>query len=289
MMGLYIYSVIETGEEKAFDAVPMAHHPTGNERPATGDRQHGVYTICHNGLAAVVSDVEMREYPLTRENMLAHQRVNEAVMRDYVVLPVKFCTIAESRGLIVEKLLEGKRDELLSKLRYLADKREFSLKVLWKEMPLVFVAIVEENPAIKKLKLKLEKVDPNRQPASTASVRGRLRTALPDGGGFACPYNRTRDGFIEIGEMVKQALDEKKEAVGSVVYDRLAALAIEAKKNPLYGDKMPLNAVFLVARDREADLDKEINHLAEENAGSMDWKYVGPTPAANFVEIVVTW
>jgi hypothetical protein len=220
-----------------------------------------VYTLCHNGLAAVVSQVEIREYPLTRENMLAHQRVNEAVMKDFVVLPVRFCTIAESMKPVVEKLLDGKREELLSKLEYLADKREFGLKVFWKEMPQVFSAIVRENPAIQKLKLRLEKADPN----------------------------RARDGFIEIGEMVKQALEEKKEAVGGEMYDRLARLAVEAKKNPPYGDRMPLNAVFLVARDREADLDGEINRLAEENAGSMEWRYVGPTPAANFVEIVVTW
>lgn len=250
MMGLYIYSVIETGEERTFDAVPIGGAENGR-----------VYTVCHNGLAAVVSVVAVREYPLTRENMLAHQRVNEAVMKEFVVLPVKFCTITESKDLIVEKLLEGKRDELLSKLNYLSDKKEFSLKVLWKEMPQVFAAIVEENPAIKKLKARLEKADPN----------------------------RARDRFIEVGEMVKQALDEKKEAVGGVMYDRLAKLAVEAKKNQLYGDKMPLNAVFLVSAAHEADLDREINTLAEENSGSMDWKYVGPTPAANFVEIVVTW
>lgn len=250
MMGLYIYSVIKTDEKKTFDAVPIG-----------GVENCGVYTVCHNGLSAVVSNVEAKEYPLTRENMLAHQRVNEAVMKDFVVLPVRFCTITESRDLIVEKLLDFKRDELRTKLEYLSDKREFSLKVLWKEMPQVFAAIVGENPAIKRLKLKLEKADPN----------------------------RARDGFIEIGEMVKQALDEKKEAVGGVMYDRLASLAVEAKKNPLYGDKMPLNAVFLVSAAREADLDREINQLAEENAGSMDWKYVGPAPAANFVEIVVVW
>lgn len=251
--GLYIYSVIKCPEERTFDASPIGG--------ANGNEERRIYTICHNGLAAVVSDVAVKEYPLTRENMLAHQKVNEAVMKEFVVLPVKFCTISESKDLIVKKLLDFKRDELLTKLEYLSDKREFSLKVLWKEMPQVFASIVEENPAIKKFKQKLEKVNPN----------------------------RARDGFIEIGEMVKQALDEKKDAVGGVMYDRLAALAVEAKKNPLYGDKMPLNAVFLVANNREADLDREINQLAEENAGSMDWKYVGPTPAANFVEIVVAW
>ena len=247
--GIYIYSVIECGKDRIFDAVPI------------GGVASPVYTICHNGLAAVVSDSEIKEYPITRENMIAHQRVNEVVMKEFVVLPVKFCTIAEGKELIVKKLMVEKSEELASKLKYRVDKQEFGLKVFWKEMPQVFAAIVEENPPIKKLKLKLEKADPR----------------------------RARDGFIEIGGMVKEALDDKKEAVGGVVYDRLAKLAVEAKKNQLYGDKMPLNAVFLVARSKEKELDTEINKLAVENAGTMDWKYVGPTPAANFVEIVVTW
>lgn len=269
-LGQYIYAVIECGDERIFDAVPIGvpsllssscQTDGGQAKGKDGEGGSGVYTICHNGLAAVVSNSEVKDYKLTRENMLAHQKVNETVMKEFVVLPVKFCTIAEDKDLIVKKLLDEKRDELLSKLKYLSDKQEFGLKVLWKEMSLVYAAIVEENPAIKKFKLRLEKVDPG----------------------------KSRDGLIEIGEMVKQALEDKKEVVGGVVYDRLAKLAVEAKKNPLYGDKMPLNAAFLVARDKEKELDDEINKLAEENSGTMDWKYVGPTPAANFVEIVVTW
>lgn len=286
-MGYYIYSVIECNDERTFDAVPIGvaeeagskKQETGSKKQEAGSRKQdnyascivhpasclmphaSVYTICHNGLAAVVSDSEVKEYQLTRENMLAHQKVNEAVMKEFVVLPVKFCTIAEGKALIIKKLLDEKKDELASKLKYLSDKQEFGLKVFWKEMALVYAAIVEENPPIKRLKHKLTKADPK----------------------------RARDGFIEIGEMVKQALDDKKEAVGGVVYERLAKLAVEAKKNPPYGDKMPLNAVFLVKKDKEEQLDSEINKLAEENTGTMDWKYVGPTPAANFVEIVVTW
>lgn len=257
IIGYYIYSVIECHEDRVFDAVPIGDRHEGSQTTQPSP----VYTICHNGLAAVVSDSEVREYPLTRENMLAHQKVNEVVMKEFVVLPVKFCTIAEDKNLIIKKLLDEKKDELASKLKYLSDKQEFGLKVMWKEMPQVYTAIVEENPPIKKLKVWLEKAGPK----------------------------KTRDGFIEIGEMVKNALDEKKEAVGGVVYDRLAKLAVEAKKNQLYGDKMLLNAVFLVEKTKENELDLEINKLAEENVGTMTWKYVGPTPAANFVEIVVTW
>lgn len=267
-MGQYIYSVIECNEERIFDAVPIGsmkqeagNTKQDNHASCVVPHASSVYTICHDGLAAVVSDSEVREYPLTRENMLAHQKVNEVVMKEFVVLPVKFCTIAENPELIVGRLLDAKRDELESKLEYLNGKNEFGLKVIWREMSDVFSAIVEENREIKGFKMELERMDPA----------------------------RARDGLIEIGHMVKDALDAKKEAVGGVVYERLAGLAVESKKNEPYGDRMLLNAVFLVKNSKEEDLSVEINKLAQENVSTMDWRYVGPTPAANFVEIVVTW
>ena len=256
--GHYIYSVIATNEDRTFDAVPIGCHC---EEPQATKQSSAVYTISHNGLACVVSDSEIKEYPLSRENMLAHQRVNEIVMKEFVVLPVKFCTIAENSDLIFERLLKSKREELISKLEYLKSKNEFGLKVLWKEMPLVFASIATENAQIKKMKERLEKMDPV----------------------------RARDGMIEVGQMVKNALEAKKDDVGGLVFDRLAKLCKESKKNDVYGDRMLLNAVFLVERPKEKILDDEINRLADEYAGTMDWKYVGPTPAANFVEIVVSW
>lgn len=269
-IGQYIYSVIACSEEKTFDAQPIGG--TGSTKQEAGNTKQNnhascimppasCYTICHNGLAAVVSNSPVCEYPLTRENMIAHQRVNEVVMNNFVCLPVKFCTIAENKDIIINRLLNAKRDELLSKLEYLKNKNEFGLKVLWKEMPLVFSSILEENPQIKRMKERLARMTPT----------------------------NAREGMIEIGQLVKNALDTKKEIVGGIVFDRLARFAIESKKNDAYGDRMLLNAVFLVERTKEKALDNEINRLADEYIGTMDWKYVGPTPAANFVEIVVTW
>ena len=263
-MGKYIYSVIAVDEELTFDAVPIGYNceePSGYLPAGKQAKQSSVYTVHHNGLAAVISDSPVKEYPLTRKNMLAHQRVNEFVMKNHVVLPVKFCTIADDPDIIIKRLLVAKREELLSKFDYLKNKGEFSLKVLWKEMPKVFSSIVEENIRIKRMKEKLEKLDPM----------------------------RARSGLIEIGQMVKNALESKKEMVSGPMYKRLIALAVEEKQNDVYGDRMVLNAAFLVERSKEALLDQAVNSLADEYAGTMDWKYVGPAPAANFVEIVVSW
>jgi len=44
--------------------------------------------VHHRDLAAVVSDTPTEVFDATRENVLAHERVNEAVMRKHTVIPM---------------------------------------------------------------------------------------------------------------------------------------------------------------------------------------------------------
>ena len=58
----------------------------------------------YRDLAAVVSDVPLGILDSTRENVLAHERVNEIVMRDHTVIPMSFGTIFKTRDDIVQLL-----------------------------------------------------------------------------------------------------------------------------------------------------------------------------------------
>jgi hypothetical protein len=51
-----------------------------------------VYTVQHDDLAAVVSDTPIVIYDPTRENVLAHEFVNETVMKEHTVIPMSFGT-----------------------------------------------------------------------------------------------------------------------------------------------------------------------------------------------------
>jgi len=52
---------------------------------------------------------------------------------------------------------------------------------------------------------------------------------------------------------------------------------------------MVLNAAFLVKEARQADFDEAVKWLDEEMGKRIIFKYVGPVPPYNFVNIVVTW
>ena len=52
---------------------------------------------------------------------------------------------------------------------------------------------------------------------------------------------------------------------------------------------MITNTSFLVRNECEKGFDDSVNELAAQHDGRIKFKYVGPVPPCNFVEIVVTW
>src|SRR5687768_8434450 len=107
--GLYVYCIIRSAEPRSFGGIGIG-----------GDKR--VYTIGHQDLAAVVSDTPIRIYDPTRENVLAHEFVNETVMKDHTVLPMSFGTIFRTGEDIVEllkstaKALEDVLDKMQGKI-----------------------------------------------------------------------------------------------------------------------------------------------------------------------------
>jgi len=52
---------------------------------------------------------------------------------------------------------------------------------------------------------------------------------------------------------------------------------------------MVLNAAFLVDEARQVEFDAAVERLDQEMGKRLIFKYVGPVPPYNFVNIVVTW
>src|SRR5436305_12922824 len=86
----YVYCIIETDEARSFG--PMG----------IGGRGDDVYTVHYNGLAAVVSNTPIVVYDPTRENVFAHEQVNETVMREFTVLPMAFGALFRTENDIIE-------------------------------------------------------------------------------------------------------------------------------------------------------------------------------------------
>src|ERR1043166_1676445 len=83
--GKYVYCIIRSDRPREFGAIGIG----GGQR---------VYTVGFNNLAAVVSDTPIVIYDPTRENVLAHEFVNETVMREHTVIPMSFGTVLDRKS-----------------------------------------------------------------------------------------------------------------------------------------------------------------------------------------------
>src|SRR5437588_417121 len=90
---------------------------------------------------------------------------------------------------------------------------------------------------------------------------------------------------MQLGRLIDAALSEQADAYIRDVYSVLRDTAVASRANKPIGDKMIMNAAFLVERDREAEFDSKVNELAAKYEGKCSFKYTGPWPPYNFVHI----
>jgi len=240
--GKYIYCIIGTPEPKAFGPLGI------------GGRGDELHTVCVDGIAAIVSDSPIKKYPVSRENTIAHEKAIEKVMEGYVVLPVRFGTIAEDEAK-VRRILEKESDRFKEKLDEMKGKKEMGLKAIFDEN--VYKDILEKYGQIGSLKKKVASLPPEKT-----------------------YYQR-----MEIGKMVETALDKEKEICREDILNNLSPLALEVKTNSLYGERMIVNEAFLVKKQKETEFDQRVNGLADKYGDRVKFKYVGTIPPFNFVNL----
>ena len=241
--GKYLYCIIKEKKPREFNVLGIE-----------GGR---VYLISQGELSVVVSDAEIKEYPISRENTLTHQKVIEEVMKEYDVLPMSFGTIAESEKDIKKKILKPRAKEFLNALGKIKGKVELNLKAIWLDMSSVFQEIIKENKEIQIAK------------NETSKISGIRRT------NFA----------IEIGKIVASALEEKKEREAGEILKPLKKIAEDFKENKAQLDQIIFNTAFLVSKEKEKEFDKEVSILGKRYSGRIKFLYVGRLPPFNFLEL----
>ncbi len=243
--GKYIYCIIATKELRTFGPLGIG---------ARGDE---LYTILFDDIAAVVSNSPIISYSISRDNMLAHERAIEEVMKEYTVLPVRFATITEDEEK-VRKILEIEHDRFVDLLKNMEGKKELGLKAIFKE-EIIYKEILEKYEDIRRLKEAIS----SEPPAKTY-------------------YQR-----MEIGRKVEAALQKEKDIYKEGILNTLSPLAQDTKVNTPYGELMIISAAFLVEKCREAEFDQNVQALADKSGNKIKFKYTGTLPPFNFVNLVI--
>ena len=73
------------------------------------------------------------------------------------------------------------------------------------------------------------------------------------------------------------------------ILSRIKPYVYKTRTNKIVSDRMVLNAAFLVDRAHGPEVDGAVRKLDEECNDRLMFKYVGPVPPYNFVNIVVNW
>jgi Mg2+ and Co2+ transporter CorA len=239
--GKYVYCIIESVEPLRFGPIGVGADPSD------------VYTVHYKNLAAVVSDAPLEVLDSTRENVLAHERVNETVMHEHTVIPMSFGTIFKTREDIVE-LLRSAAEAFGDVLNKMQNKLEFGLKVLWDREQAVR-EVENEDEDISRLKKEI-----SGQKGPTYFAR------------------------MQYGRLIDSALQARSERYVADILDHLRDVSVASRINKPIGDKMIMNAAFLIARDQEAAFDARVKLIATR-FDKLTFKYTGPWPPYNFVNI----
>ena len=215
-----------------------------------------VYTLNHQQIAAIVSDIGFSEIDPTRKNVQAHTLVQDNLLKEYTLLPMAFGMVAAGAD-EVQTLLEKNYQGLAGELSRLAGNVEVELKLYW-DQETIIKEIQSENREFSGIKEKF----------NTASSLLEKRNLL-----------------IEAGKMVDSILLAWKSKYADMVFNVLKELSHQAKVNNPVGLKNFLNASFLIDKTRESNFKEQVYNLDSKFQGKVNFKYVGPMPPYNFVEL----
>jgi hypothetical protein len=239
--GKYVYCVIRSDQ-------PLNFGPLG-----LGPEPAEVHTIHFRDICAVVSNTPMVVQDPTRENVLAHQRVNETVMQKHTVIPMSFGTVFKTDDDIME-LLRSAYDAFSDVLNKMQEKFEFGLKVLW-DRDQIIREIEEEDEDIRRLKSEISS-----QKGSTYFAR------------------------MQYGRLIDAALQSRTERYVAEIFTSLRSVSVASRSNKPIGDRMIMNAAFLVSREMEQPFDARVKEIGQQY-DKLTFKYTGPWPPYNFVNI----
>lgn len=216
-------------------------------------QENEVYTVHHSNVAMVVTQVNGEVLP-ERENLFAHQQIISEVMKHYCLIPMSFGNVfhSEQDVLLITKHLNDEFEKLFALLE---NKMEVGLKVIakkdWIEQEMKQETDLNEWKASKK------------DLSSPSSLYDQIR----------------------VGELAQNFVLRLQAEVEEQIYTPLLELAEAGKQNNTIPGKILLNAAYLLDREKESIFDEKVNELYEKWKDKVDFKYTGPWPAYNFVNI----
>ncbi|RFU39090.1 hypothetical protein DZF91_24240 [Actinomadura logoneensis] len=217
-----------------------------------------VRVVSHDGLAALTSDLPTGRPLGQRADLMAHQRVLQALVEGGTpVLPFRFGAALADADAVRGELLESNTDRLTEVLDGIDGRIAVRVKGTY-DQDAVLREVLTEDPEI-------------------AELSARLRE-VPEEAADAVHFDRVR-----LGEMIVNALHARRERDGERLLSALAPLAQAVVAHDPARDEDVLDASMLVTEAKRAEFEKAVESLSEEHGDRIRLRMVGPLPPYDFV------
>ncbi|ATW51306.1 GvpL/GvpF family gas vesicle protein [Streptomyces peucetius] len=237
-MAVYVYSITSDRHPLRLDGLDGVGEPAAPLRK-----------VVAGPLCAVVSDAPEGLRP-KRRDVAAHQAVQERLMADGTVLPLRFGLTAPDDG-AVQEALEKRAAEYTERLDALRDCVEYNLKALQQEEALLR-EILQESETAQQL---------------NAEIRGG---------------NTSPDLPLRLGELVADEVQARQESLASGVIEALRPFARDLSISQPTGDDF-VNVSFLVEEDQEELFLTTEMSVSNQLGDSFEFRLNGPLPPYSFV------
>ncbi|MFF3000687.1 GvpL/GvpF family gas vesicle protein [Streptomyces sp. NPDC057950] len=237
-MPVYVYSIALKDHPMRLDGLS-----------GVGDPPVVLRTVSAGGLRAAISDMP-EHLRARRRDVLAHQEVQERLMADGAVLPLRFGMTAEDEE-AVQTALVARAAEYEERLRVLEGTTEYNLKCTWQEEALLRRILLE-----------------------CAEAR-ELNTAIRGGSG-------SPQMSLALGELVAQEAGVREEALAKGIVEAFHPYVCDEIFSTPGGQDF-LSVSFLVQADKEEMLRATGISLANQLGEDCEIRLRGPLPPYSFV------
>ncbi|MBN9734531.1 putative gas vesicle synthesis protein [Pseudonocardia sp. Ae168_Ps1] len=240
--GVYVYGVVAAGARIPGDLDPVG--APGGE----------IGLLDHRELAAVVSDVPTDRPLGRRDDLMAHERVVNAVAAEVTVLPMQFGGVVSDDLAVVDELLEENHDFFVDVLRRLDGCLQFVLYGRYDE-DLLLGGIVDRDPEIAEMSRSLRDTDPD-----------------------ATHYER-----ITLGERIANEVERLRTADAEAAVELLEPQCEGIVVKEVGGEDGAVHLAVLVRRDRRAEFDTAVDALGDEWGDRVSLQLIGPVAPFDFL------
>jgi len=214
----------------------------------------GTVSLLADGqIAAVVGDVPVDRPLGTRDDLVAHETVVNAVAGATTILPMRFPAVIEEAG-VVDELLGPNEEFFVRALADLEGRVQYTVKGRY-EQDVVLREVLEDDEDLR-------------------ALQERVRSVPED----ASYYDR-----VKLGELVVAALEQRREADAAELYDRLEALAVAVVPHQPSQPEDVIDAALLIARTDIEAFGEAIEGLGEAWSGRIRFRLLGPLAPYDFV------